>query len=82
MSSKSKFARLAGALNRKGTDTGEPKKIAKSKDKENYAQTTVYLSRDIYGDLQKQLTDGKLEYSQLVENLLRAWIKGQQNRDV
>jgi hypothetical protein len=74
---KSRFSGLAGVLKPKGETKPEAKKkAAKSQDKDNYAQTTVYLARDMYGDLQKELTDGKLEYSQLVEDLLRGWLKG------
>ena len=79
---KSRFTALAGALKEKGTPKADGKaKLAKSKDKDRYAQTTVYLKRDMYGDLQKALTDGKQEYSQLVEDLLRDWLKRQTSRD-
>jgi hypothetical protein len=80
VSSKSRYARLAGALNRKSPE--KQRKLAKSQDKDNYAQTTVYLARDMYGDLQKELTDGKLEYSQLVEDQLRDWLKRRRGGDV
>jgi hypothetical protein len=81
--SKSRYAALAGALKEKGQPkaTGE-KKVAKSKDREGYAQTTVYLARDMYGDLQKAITDEKREYSQLVEDLLREWLKSRKRSDV
>jgi hypothetical protein len=79
MSRKSKFAGLAGALREKsGKGAQEPKKIAKSQDKKNYAQTTVYLRReDVYIPLQSALTKNQLEYSQLVEDLLREWLAQQ-----
>ncbi len=82
--SKSRFSSLGAALKeRKGSGDASPaKKPAKSKDRDNYAQTTVYLARDMYGDLQKALTDGKQEYSQLVENLLREWLKNRKRPDV
>ncbi len=80
---KSRFTGLAAALTRKDeSGANEKKKIAKSQDKENYAQTTVYLARDMYGDLQKALTDDKQEYSQLVENLLRDWLEKRKRPDV
>jgi hypothetical protein len=78
---KSRFSGLAGVLKNKGNAT-EKKKVAKSQDKEHYAQTTVYLSRDMYGDLQKELADAKLEYSQLVEDQLREWLKKRKRSDV
>jgi hypothetical protein len=61
-------------LKEKAGKPAESTRVAKSKDKDNYAQTTVYLARTMYGDLQKALTDEKLEYSQLVEDLLRDWL--------
>jgi hypothetical protein len=80
---KSRFSGLASVLKSKGAPPSrEKKKVAKSQDKEHYAQTTVYLSRDIYGDLQKALTDEKREYSQLVEDLLRDWLKVYKRPDV
>ena len=78
MSGRSKFAGLGKALKeRRGADSGgEPKKRAKSQDKETYAQTTVYLHRrDVYDPLQSALSSARLEYSQLVEDLLREWLK-------
>lgn len=81
MSRKSRFAGLAGVLKERGTPKpDESKKVAKSKDKDNYAQTTVYLHRSMYGDLQKALTDEKQEYSQLVEDLLREWLERQTSK--
>ena len=74
---KSKFAGLAGALRDKaGKGEPEKKKLAKSQDKENYAQTTVYLHRtEVYNPLQAELAAARVEYSQLVEDLLKAWLK-------
>jgi hypothetical protein len=81
--SKSKFSALAGALKEKGKPQPvEGKKLAKSKDRDHFAQTTVYLARDMYGDLQKALTDDKQEYSQLVEDLLRKWLESRKRPDV
>ncbi len=80
---RSRFAGLGAVLKTKdGAMPEAKKKIAKSQDKDNYVQTTVYLARDMYGDLQKELTDGKLEYSQLVEDLLREWLKRRKRPDV
>ncbi len=79
---KSRFSGLAAALKTKDDSQPAEKKIAKSQDKENYAQTTVYLARDMYGDLQKALTDEKQEYSQLVEDLLREWLVRRKRPDV
>ncbi len=78
--SKSRFSGLADVL--KKPKPSEEKKVAKSKDRDHYAQTTVYLARDMYGDLQKALTDEKREYSQLVEDLLREWLKNRKRSDV
>lgn len=77
MSQKSKFAGLAGALREKsGKPDAEKKKLAKSQDRDNYAQTTVYLNRaEVYNPLQAALAESRLEYSQLVEDLLKAWLK-------
>jgi hypothetical protein len=73
---KSKFAGLAGALREKSGKAEPPqKKLPKSQDKEHYAQTTVYLNREVYNPLQAELAAARLEYSQLVEDLLRAWLK-------
>lgn len=75
MSSRSKFAGLAGVLPKKG-ESPAPKKKAKSQDKETYAQTTVYLHRkEVYEPLQSALASERVEYSQLVEDLLRGWLK-------
>jgi hypothetical protein len=76
---KSKFSGLAGALREKsGRGLAAPKKIAKSQDKENYAQTTVYLHRTkVYEPLQSALARKRIEYSQLVEDLLADWLKNQ-----
>lgn len=76
MSSKSKFGALAGALAQRSGKQAEEKKKPKSQDKETYAQTTVYLHRaDCYNPLQAALAESRLEYSQLVEDLLKAWLK-------
>ncbi|HEX8503700.1 MAG TPA: hypothetical protein VF659_24155 [Pyrinomonadaceae bacterium] len=77
MSSKSKFGALAGALREKsGKPEEQAKKRPKSQDKETYAQTTVYLHRaEVYNPLQAALAESRLEYSQLVEDLLKSWLK-------
>lgn len=86
MSRPSKFAGLAGALNqkRKGKEEGgaPAKKLAKSKDKENYVQTTAYIAKQVHGELQVALAEEKKEYSQLVEELLAEWMKGRKRPDV
>jgi len=81
---KSKFAGLAGALRDKsGKGPAAPKKIAKSQDKETYAQTTVYLHRtNVYNPLQSALASKRIEYSQLVEDLLADWLSKQQTLNV
>lgn len=75
--SRSRFAGLAAALPKKGeAEPTATKKRAKSQDKENYAQTTVYLQRkDVYEPLQSALASERVEYSQLVEDLLHGWLK-------
>jgi len=76
MNRKSRFAGLAGVLPKKGEQS--QKKIAKSQDKETYAQTTVYLHRTkVYEPLQSALAKRRLEYSQLVEDLLAQWLSEQ-----
>lgn len=75
MSRPSKFAGLAGALKGKAGGASAAKKLAKSQDKENYKQTTVYIHTSVYNPLQTALAEAKLEYSQLVEDLLRDWLK-------
>lgn len=84
MSRKSKFAGLADVLKPKSGRAAGPRagRVAKSRDKQSYVQTTVYLARDMYGDLQKALTDDRQEYSQLVEDLLRKWLKRRGRSDV
>jgi hypothetical protein len=84
VSSKSKFAGLAGALREKsGKADEQKKKLPKSQDKETYAQTTVYLHRaDVYNPLQLVLATERLEYSQLVEDLLKAWLKKKKRPEV
>lgn len=81
---KSRFTGLAAALNRKDeSQAKEKKKVAKSQDKENYAQTTVYLARKgIYDPLQSALAEERLEYSQLVEDLLKDWLAKRKRLDV
>ncbi len=82
--SKSRFGALGAALKeRKGSgDKSAAKKPAKSSNSD-YAQTTVYLHReDVYVPLQSELSADRLEYSQLVENLLRAWLKTRKRPDV
>jgi hypothetical protein len=80
VSRKSKFAGLAGALKDRATAPApEKRKVAKSQDKEAYAQTTVYLHRqEVYVPLQSALSAAQLEYSQLVEDLLREWLKARE----
>jgi hypothetical protein len=78
--SKSRFAGLAGALKSKGAET--KKKVAKSQDKENYKQTTAYIHTSVYNPLQTALAEAKTEYSQLVEDLLKEWLKGRKRPDV
>jgi len=80
----SRFNTLAASFKQRKGEVGpaREKKIAKSQDKDNYAKTTVYLSRDIYGDLQKALTDEKQEYSQLAEDLIREWLEKRRRPDV
>lgn len=73
MSRRSRFEGLAGVL--KPKEGAPAKKLPKSKDKENYRQTTVYVHRDVYDPLQAELARARLEYSQLVEDLLAAWLK-------
>lgn len=76
MSRPSKFAGLAGALKGKaGGSASAAKKLAKSQDKENYKQTTAYIHTSVYNPLQTALAEAKLEYSQLVEDLLCDWLK-------
>jgi hypothetical protein len=80
VSSKSKFAGLAGAL--KGRTEGgatAAKKKPKSQDKENYKQTTAYIHTSVYNPLQTALAEAKQEYSQLVEDLLQEWLKGRKS---
>lgn len=80
MSRPSKFAGLAGALKGKaGGGAPARKKLAKSQDKERYKQTTIYLHTSVYNPLQTALAEAKLEYSQLVEDLLRDWLKGRKS---
>ncbi len=80
MSRKSKFAGLAGALKEKASGAQEkPAKVTKSKSPD-YQQTTVYLHRqDVYAPLQSALATEQLEYSQLVEDLLRGWLRGRKS---
>lgn len=86
MNRPSKFAGLAGALNqkRKGKEeaAAPAKKLAKSKDKENYVQTTAYIAKPVHKDLQVALAEENKEYSQLVEDLLSQWMKGRKRPDV
>jgi hypothetical protein len=82
--SKSRFGALGAALKeRKGSGSESPaKKPAKSKNPD-YAQTTVYLHREeVYVPLQSKLSAERLEYSQLVENLLREWLKNRKRSNV
>ena len=80
MTTRSKFADLAGALKQKaGTSAPAKKKLAKSQDKENYKQTTAYIHTSVYNPLQTALAEAKVEYSQLVEDLLREWLKGRKS---
>lgn len=81
MSSRSKFAGLAGALKEKAGkgDAATPRRLAKSQDKANYKQTTAYIHTTVYNPLQTALAEAKTEYSQLVEDLLKAWLKGRRD---
>lgn len=82
--SKSRFGQLGAVLKEKKSFNDEPaeKKVTKSRNP-NYAQTTVYLQRrDVYVPLQSALTDERIEYSQLVENLLREWLKSRKRPNV
>lgn len=77
---KSKFSGLAGSLRaRKGapSEASAPKKMGKSKDKDNYTSTTVYLLKPVHEDVQVALVKQKKELSQLVEDLLVEWLKRQ-----
>lgn len=74
MSSKSRYAGLAGALREKGGASPAPQKLAKSKDKAGYKQTTAYIHKDVYNPLQSALAETGKEYSQLVEDLLKGWL--------
>ncbi len=84
MSSKSRFAGLAGALKDKGkpSDAAPGRKLAKSKDKANYVQTTAYVAKPLHTELQGALAHAGMEYSQLVEDLLREWMKRFKRPDV
>lgn len=78
MTSKSKFAGLAGALRGKQDKPrpeSAPKKVGKSKDKNNYSSTTIYLLKPVHKDVQIRLAERELELSQVVEDLLVDWLK-------
>ena len=80
MNRKSKFGGLAGALRSKKEGSDEktvPKKMGKSKDKDNYISTTVYLLKPVHEELQVALVCQKKELSQLVEDLIVDWLKRQ-----
>lgn len=80
MTTRSKFADMAGALKQKtGTSVPAKKKLAKSQDKENYKQTTAYIHTLVYNPLQTALAEAKVEYSQLIEDLLREWLKNRKS---
>jgi hypothetical protein len=81
---KSRFSGLAGALKEKGKPAAAVpgRKVAKSKDKENYVQTTAYIQKPLHKDLQGALAHADMEYSQLVEDLLVEWIKTRKRPDV
>jgi hypothetical protein len=75
--SKSKFSGVFASLKERQKQGGEekPKKITKSKNPD-YAQTTVYLHREsVHTPLQSALAAERLEYSQLVEDLLKEWLR-------
>jgi hypothetical protein len=76
---KSRYSALGEEFKaRKGKGAAPTKKVAKSQDKETYAQTTVYLHRTkVYEPLQSALAKKRLEYSQLVEDLLADWLSKQ-----
>lgn len=75
---RSKFGPLAGALSARKGAAAPPsaKKVGKSRDKERYVQTTAYIDRSLHEELQVELVRARQEYSQLVEDLLRKWLKG------
>ena len=82
--SKSRYGALGAALKeKKGVSKETPaQKVTKSKNPD-YAQTTVYLHRkEVYVPLQSALTAERLEYSQLVEDLLREWLKNRKRSNV
>ncbi len=82
--SKSKFGPLGAALKEKrGTPTSaKPTKVTKSRNPD-YAQTTVYLHREsVHTPLQSELAAARLEYSQLVEDLLRDWLRSRKHPNV
>jgi len=46
---------------------------------ERARQTTAYIHTSVYNPLQTALAEAKVEYSQLVEDLLREWLRGRQS---
>lgn len=54
---------------------GRPK--AKHSDKENYAQMSLYIRREIRNQVKARLFEQGLEFSALVEDLLSGWLEKQ-----
>ena len=54
---------------------GRPR--AKHSDKENYAQMSLYIRREIRNKTKVRLFEQGLEFSTLVERLLEGWLEGQ-----
>ena len=54
---------------------GRPR--AKHSDKENYAQMSLYIRREIRNKTMARLFEQGLEFSALVESLLESWLDGQ-----
>ena len=76
--SKSRYGALGSVLKerRGGKAQVEPaKRLAKSKDKENYVQTTAYIAKPIHREVQVALAEEGKEFSQLVEDLLAGWTR-------
>lgn len=80
MSRKSRYSGLAGTLRskkEKPSEVAAPKRVGKSKDKDNYVSTTLYILKPIHKDVSVRLTERELELSQLVEDLLVEWLNKQ-----
>ena len=61
-----------------GRGPGRPR--AKHSDKVNYAQMSLYIRRDIRNRTKVRLFEQGAEFSTLVETLLEAWLKEQDQR--